>query len=62
MNDSKKNQWEVEIENLIQELVEYEVLSGDLQEEVESLLEDGLHDEAGKLAVKNCSRTNALAD
>lgn len=62
MNEVDADQWEREVVDLIEELFEAGILSHELQEEIESLLEDGLYDEAGIIAVKNTSRTNALAD
>lgn len=62
MNEVDADQWEREVVDLIEELFDAGVLSQELQEEIESLLEDGLYDEAGIIAVKNTSRTNALAD
>lgn len=62
MNNPEPDYWEAEIENLVQELAERGILSDEKREEIESLLNDGRYDEAGRIAVKNTSRTNAFAD
>ena len=62
MNNSVPDYWEAEIENLVQELAKREILSGEKRAEIESLLEDGHYDKAGRIAVENTSRTNAFAD
>lgn len=62
MNDFESEHWKGEIETLIQELAKQGMLSGELQEEIKALLEEGHHTEAGIVAVKNSSRTGALAD
>ena len=62
MNDPNPDYWEAEIENLVQELAERGILSDEKREEIESLLDDGRYVEAGRITVKNTSRTNAFAD
>lgn len=62
MDDVDPDRWEVEIEALVDELIEHGLLSDDLRVEVESLLERGRYEEAGRTAVNRRSPSDAHAD
>lgn len=62
MTNRNPDPWEEEIEALIQELIVSGLLTGDLEAEVESLLDGGFYCSAGLLTVRKDLRTDTLAD
>lgn len=50
-----------EIEDLIEALIEKELLSGEVRDEVESLIEEGRYGEAARIATATRNRRHVIA-